>query len=183
MRWSRFFVVSLAMLALPMSAYAAQTADIQVTVTIRYLSVSVSPASYAFGIVDAGSYTIANSAIVVENDGNDTEDFRLQVTGNTGPWTVLELAGAPGNEEYKLMGLFNANQPIAGNYTDNADAIYSSGTKDCGSTYFSGTQDGDDVAALGTVNLWLRFGAPGTTAVRTMQTITVQVTACKADTF
>ena len=183
MRWSRFFVVSLVMLALPMSVYAAQTADITLTVTIRYISVSVSPNSYNFGMVDQGTYTIANSAIEVENDGNDTEDFRLQVTTSPGVWTIVEAAGDPANEQYKLMALFNTNQPIAGNYADNADVVESSGTKDCGSTYFSGTETGDDVAASGTVNLWLRFGAPGTTAVRTMQTITVQVTACKADTF
>ena len=187
MRWVKLILMGLILLMLPMGLYAAQTANITVTVTVRYISVAVSPNTYDFGFVDPGTYTTATSKIDVTNDGNDAEDFKLQITSSPS-WTVEETSADPGNEEYKLLGLFNSSAP-GDIYVGDApaegtdDIIFESSQKNCNTTNFAGDQNGDNVPSGATRNLWFRFGAPSSTAVTTQQSIVVTVSAYKSTEF
>jgi len=189
MRFLKSLIFGLLILGVPFSLYAAQTANITVTVTVRYISVAVSPNSYDFGFVDAGTYTVSSSSITVTNDGNDTEDFKLQITTSPTAWTVVETDADPGNEEYKLLGLFNSSQPTSADITGDAvgegtdDIIFESAQKNCDTTNFAGDQDGDDVPASGSINLWFEFGAPSSTTETGQQSIVVTVSAYKSTEF
>ncbi|MCM8773443.1 MAG: hypothetical protein NC820_01735 [Candidatus Omnitrophica bacterium] len=188
MRWVRFIFLGMVLVVLPLSLYAAQTATITVTVTVRYISVAVSPNTYDFGFVDPATYTTATSDIDVTNDGNDTEDFKLQITTGPAAWTVEETSANPGAEEYKLLALFNSVAP-GDIYVGDApaegtdDIIFESAQKNCDATNFSGDQDGDNVPSSGTINLWFRFGAPSSTTATNQQSIVVTVSAYKSTEF
>ena len=189
MRSLKLLTIFALLIGLPISLFAAQTADITITVTVRYISVAVSPNTYDFGFVDPGTYTVASSAITVTNDGNDTEDFKLQITTSPSAWTVEETDADPGSEEYKLLALFNSSQPTSSDITGDVsgegtdDIVFESAQKDCDSTNFAGDQDGDDVPASGSVSLWFEFGAPSSTSTTTQQSMVVTVSAYKSTEF
>ena len=159
--------------------YAAQTADITVTVTCRNLSVSVDPSSYAFGTVSEGSETVASTAITVTNNGNVNEDFEVKLAAVAG-WTALQ-AGTPGADEYILGAIFKTAAPTTGDYDDSEDMLSTSFVESSATIFAKDTdaadQKGYSVAASGTRNLWFYFFAPSSTTVGTQQSITVTVRA------
>lgn len=170
------------------NATGAATAPTNAPDVLYTLSLSLSSANYNFGIVDPGTYTTASSSIDITNDGEVAEDFKMQITSKPAAWTTLETAANPGNEEYKLLGLFNSVAP--GNVyvgdapaEGTADIIFESVQKDCDATNFAGDETGDDVAVSGTVHFWFRIGTPATTAQTTPQSIIVTVEAFDSSEF
>lgn len=165
-------VTILVIFTLAIPAYAANPANINVTVTIQNLSVAAS-GPIAFGTVTAGSVTVSTDSSLVTNDGNSAETFSLNLSNPAG-WTAVQAA--PGVDEYALSAQFNSSQPLAGSfaYADHAlstSSVASSGTK------FAGDQTGLSVAAAADRYLWLKFEAPSSSTVFTQQTIVVTITA------
>jgi len=156
-------------------ALAASTSNISATVTVQNISVSTT-GPIAFGVVAAGSATVASDSSVVTNDGNVAETFSLNVTSPSG-WTAVQAA--PGSEEYCLSGMLNAAKPASGDFSYANDALSVTATS-CSVSKFAGDQTGVSVAASGTRNLWFKFQAPSATTATTQKTITVTVTAAAA---
>lgn len=167
-----------AILALNATAYAAETADISVTVTIQNLSISLSSNTWALGTVAAASTVQMTEAedITVTNDGNVDEDFTLMLTDPTA-WTAGASAGA---DVYVLSALFcgAADAPASGDFNAE-DVLTTSAQTSTGAIfgYAGGTADGVAVTAGSGVDLWLEFDAPTSSSDFTEQTITVTVGA------
>jgi len=162
---------------------AASTADITVTVTCRKLSVGVTPSSYAFGLVDVISETVATTSIGVSNDGNVSEDFKLKLTDPVG-WTALQ-AGTPGTDQYILGAIFMTAAPVAADYIDSEDML-STDYAEASTTVFAKNtvepegEKGYSVLASEARKLWFYFYAPALTTVGTEQSITVTVEATQS---
>ncbi|MBD3246339.1 MAG: hypothetical protein GF333_04945 [Candidatus Omnitrophica bacterium] len=170
------------------AATGAPTTPVNAPDVLQTLSLSVNTGTYAFGIVDPGTYTTAASPIEITNDGDGTEDFKLQITNAAADWTTLETAADPGVDEYKLLALLNSSAPgdifIGDDPAEGtSDIIFESTQKNCDASNFSGDQTGDDVPTSGTRDLWFRFGAPSTTAVTAQQVIVVTIQAFGAGEF
>ncbi len=157
---------------------AANPAFINVTVTIQNLSVSAT-GPIAFGTVTAGSVTVStDSSQVVNDSGNVTETYSLNLTDDPGGWTAVQAA--PAAEEYCLSAQFNSSRPDTGafNYTDHALSTTSTA---CSATKFAGVdQTGLSVPVSEARYLWFKFEAPTSTTVTTQQTIVVTITASAA---
>jgi hypothetical protein len=172
------FCLAVAVPALTAPAYAADTADITVTVTIQNLSLSLSSNTWAIGTIAAGStaqMTEAND-ITVSNDGNVDEDFTLKLT-NPSAWTAAAAAGA---DVYALSGLFCAGGDAPGGGDFGADDVLTTTTQTSTAAVFGyagGSDDGVSVGAGSSVDLWLEFAAPTSSTDFTEQTITVTVGA------
>ena len=181
-RFLVLMVAGLLWLSMADTGYAAQTADITVTVTCRMLSVSVSPSSYAFGTVNEGSDTVSTSSITVTNNGNAAETYQIKLTAVSG-WTAVQT-GTPGADEYMLSAIFHTTgtPPIVGDFADNDALSTSYGT--CSATVFAQDdtppETGASVSATDTRNLWFKFYAPSSTTVGTEQSITVTINATAA---
>ena len=170
--------------------FAAQTEDVTVTVTVRYISLQIVGAStYDFGVVGEGQSAVATSSIQVQNDGNDTEDFSLQITGVPAVWTVEETAAAPGADEFKVYALFDDNGQVpdgdgldATDY-DEEDLVLQSSSRNPSNPgpvnfYFdSGDESGDEIPTTESRYLWFMFTAPNPSSDYTQQSITVTVSA------
>ena len=172
-------VAGLFWLSMADTVYAAQTADITVTVTCRMLSVGVSPGSYAFGAVNEGSDTVASSAITVTNNGNVAETYQVKLTAVAG-WTAVQT-GTPGANQYMLSAVFHTTgtPPIAGDFADN-DALSTSYATSSDTAFAQDDtppETGAGVAATNTRSLWFKFYAPSSTTVGTEQSITVTINA------
>lgn len=161
-----------------MRAEAAETGDIAVTVTAEKLDIALSAATWAIGTVKTSTTKQMSEAddITVTNNGNTTIDLSLKLTNPAG-WTAGSAAGA---NTYVLGGLFvaGADAPTAAGFT--ADDVITTTAVTASATQFGAagmTADGDDIAAAGTVDLWLQFKSPTSTTVTTQQSITVTVGA------
>lgn len=164
--------VALALVAVT-PAYAANPANISVTVTIQNLSVQAT-GPIAFGTVVAGSEHVSTSASTVTNDGNVTETYSLSLT-DPATWTAVQAAPSAA-EEYALLAKFNSTAPAANTFTYGDHALSTTPTAASG-TEFAGDETGASVAISGARSLWFRFNAPTSTAVTSQQTITVTITA------
>jgi hypothetical protein len=160
------------------SAYAAETADISVTVTIQNLSLALSSNTWAIGTVTAGSITQMTEAedITVTNDGNVNEDFTLMLT-NPAAWTAGATAGA---DAYVLSGIMcgAADAPAGGDF--GGDDVMTTTTQTATAAIFGyagGSADGVGVTPGSSVDLWIEFSAPTSSTNFTEQTITVTVGA------
>ena len=160
-------------------AFAAQTADITVTVTVRKLSVSVGSATFAFGSVNESSQTVASAAVAVTSDGNVTEDFELKLTNPIG-WTAVQ-SGTPNTDQYLLGSIFRTASPAAGDFTDSQDTLsttfVTSSTTVFAKDADANSQKGFSVATSGARNLWFLFFAPSYSTIGTQQSIVVTVRA------
>jgi hypothetical protein len=154
------------------ATFAANPANISVTVTIQNLSVTAT-GPIAFGTVLASSVTVSSDSSHVVNDGNVTETYSLDLT-NPGGWTAVQAA--PGAEEYCLSAQFNGTQPTGGSFSY-ANHALSTTTTASSATKFAGDQTGLSVPASEARYLWFKFEAPSSTTVTTEQTITVTITA------
>ena len=159
--------------------YGATTADITVTVKIQNISVAVSPGSYDFGTMTAGSNEVAASSITVTNDGNITEKFQLSIPSEpNGTWTSV-TAGAPGDEEYRMSGIFSDSGAGAFGAEDSFSVTTArvATVDDLAVTGDDAGLKGYSVAESTARGLWLKFEAPTSTVITAEQTITVRVTA------
>lgn len=166
-------VLTLAVL-LGSAAYAANSATINVTVTIQNLSVSAS-GPIAFGVVVASSTTVSTDSSHVVNDGNVAETYDIKLTDPAG-WTAVSTA--PGAEEYRLSAQFNSDAPTALSFDGNHDLSTSDQTSSA--SIFAGDQTGLAVPSTEARYLWFKFEAPTSTIVTAEQTVVVTVTASAA---
>ena len=123
------WLTAIVVLTLASGVEAINPATINVTVTIQNLSVSAT-GPIAFGMVIASSATVTSDSSHVINDGNVTETYSIDLT-DPGGWTAVQAA--PGAEEYVLSVMFNATEPVVGDYAyaDHAlttSSVASSGT-------------------------------------------------------
>ena len=115
-----------ALVALGGPVLAGTTANITITVTVEFLSVSANPTTVALGTVAAGTTTIG-SKVDITNDGNAAENIGLTITNqdSQGAWTSEQAAGA---NQYVLYGIIVTDggaAPIVANcQTD--DVLYTS---------------------------------------------------------
>jgi len=182
----RIIFVTVVGLLLPVFCFGAQTADVTVTVTVRVISLTVvGSSSYDFGLVPEGSSVVASNSIEVQNDGNDTEDFSLQITSYpSGVWSVKETSGDPGADEFKLYALYDSNGQVpdgdtldASDYDEN-DLILASSARNATDGYFdSGDESADEVPSGQSRHLWFMFKSPNPSSDYTQQSITVTVSA------
>jgi len=156
--------------------HAATEQDVTLTVTIRELGVSVDPATYAFGVVNAGSTTVSTSALVVTNEGNAAEDIgiRIKDEDDQDEWT----AGTAADENVYVLSTRLAE--TAGTFVA-ADRLTTT-VQWCDGTIFGG--GGNDMAASATVNQWFQFAAPTSVTgdhATDQHTITVEVSCRSAE--
>ncbi len=88
-------VTSVALLVGPV--WAATSGTINVTVTTKLISLSVSPTSYDYGTLDLSDTTETSINFDVENTGNVDEDFDIKGADTT----AWPLSGAPGADLYQ----------------------------------------------------------------------------------
>ena len=162
---------------------AAISDTINVTVTVRVVSVSVSSATWAIpGPVTPSSVNIS-SAITVVNDGNVQEDYSLNL--QEGSTWATSANGSAGADQFAMLALFTntavgsiADGDFAAN--DNiADGAPVAATADV----FAITANADAVKGFNVTTgapnrtLHLNFRAPTSNTVSAEQSITVTVTA------
>jgi hypothetical protein len=155
-------------------AQAASTDTITLSVTpgnITYGVVISSPyvGGYNFATVNLGQTTVSTLAIVVTATGaNVSEFFGLAISNTSGGWAP---AAAPGTDQFRMMGWFNATQ-VSSTTFNTADALTNSVVAASGKY-----NESAKTAPGGSANLWLRLDMPtalntGTTVGQTM-TLTV----------
>lgn len=156
------------------ASFAVTEQDVTLTVTIRSLGVSVTPATYAFGVMNLNETKVSDTALVVKNEGNAAEDIGISVKDedDKDEWTVAAAAGA---NVYALGSRLatNAGTFVAG------DALTTT-VQWCDGTKFAG--GGNDMVGQATVNQWFQLQAPtGVTGANAnaQHTITVEV-SCRA---
>ena len=151
-------------LALCGLAGAATTDSVNITVTVRYLSLTVAEDTIPLGTVMAGSDTV--SAVVnVANDGNMAQDFGLRISATTpaADWTAGATKGDSGENKFALLARFVADgaaAPAAGDFAAAApDVVPVQGApKWCDGAVFGA--GGSNVAAAGQLDLYFLFQAP-----------------------
>lgn len=150
-------------LALGAPALAASTGNVTVTVTVEYLSISVSSDPVAFGMValDSKTATAVGNKVVVTNDGDLAENFSIHVSAGTTATWILGTTGKDDVAENKftLCGRFVASAgaaPAEGDYVD-GDVLVKTATW-CDGTLFGGK--GHEVAATAACDLYFRLHAP-----------------------
>jgi len=178
-------VAGLLWLSMADIVYAAQTADITVTVTCRSLGVTITgdPVTWALGFVEVDSEVVKSAAIVVTNSGNASETYQLMLTDPTN-WAAVQTDAALAAEKYQLGAIFQTTAtgaPVAADYVDSFDFV-STGYVSCTTVATTGvfaktTGDGVNVAASGARDLWLYFHAPPSTAETGSKSIIVTVKA------
>lgn len=78
--------------------WAATSGTIDVTVTPKLISLSVSPTSYDYGVLGLSETAETTITFAVENTGNVDEDFDIKGS-NTADWTLSATVGA--SEAYR----------------------------------------------------------------------------------
>jgi len=165
-------------------ASAATTGDINVTVTVDVVSVSVASTTWAVGSVAPATISIS-SAIGVTNDGNRQEDYSLSLTYTPG-WTISTDQTAASNE-FVMLGLFTTTPAASladGSFGEGGtgDDVVVTGATSASATAYARTAEGTtakgfDVAASGIRSLFLNFRAPTANTISAQQSMTVTVTA------
>jgi hypothetical protein len=175
----------------PDTTNAPQILVVTLTVNAPALSISVSPTSWAVGIVATGTNRIStpDSKISVTNDGNVTETFTLQISSqdNQSPptnWTASASSAGAGDKVYVLSGIFCAqtDAPVAGSFNQTIyNDVLTTNEVDATSNMFAyaeGTTNGVAVPETVGRSLWLRFDSPTAGAGGIEHQITIQV-GCK----
>ncbi|MBU1152665.1 hypothetical protein KKB84_01650 [bacterium] len=164
----------------------AETADIEVNVTLQTISVSVtSNGTWNMGMVGVGSTTTMtnNQKITILNDGNGSQTYTLQVTNTGGPWTASSTE-SNGQDKFVLSGVFSATADtgvVGANFNTgtNDDVIKSTDPKTATTENYAAetnaTANGVSVSAGEARALWLQFKAPSSSTVNTQQTIAVTI--------
>jgi hypothetical protein len=154
-KWS--LIIVLCLIVLTSQLQAADTAQISVSVTLESISVSVSPTSWAIGMVAAESVK-ESGTYTVTNNGNVAENISI-VCIDSGEWNIADSIGI---NQFKMAAQGGAL-----------------GTSGYTSIRTSQTLK-SNLAASGTVtDLKLQFTAPQAGSETTEQTIPVTLTATK----
>jgi hypothetical protein len=85
--------------------FAADTGNVQVTVTAKSVSVTVTDGTVAFGSVDLGTSTSTVGGAdtqVVANAGNITEDINIKCSDATGGTVNWILSAATGSNQFAM---------------------------------------------------------------------------------
>lgn len=160
----------------------AQEANITITVQILSLGVSVTPDTWGIGVVPAGS-TQDSGAFSVTNTGNVTEDFQLN-TADSANWD--NDAGPDGDNdniaeenEFVLRGIFDTDVLPHQFQTEDrlTNTAQTAETAAPDNRFTDGDEDGQDVAAGSSVNLFLQLDVPTAGSDTSQQNITVTITA------
>ena len=184
------------------SAWALTSENIVLTVTIQVLSVDVEDAAVAadwgLGMVVAStsceSWQAAPAAYVaapaswqdgveVENDGNGAETFGLVVACTGGVAWTNDTAGNDDNVADADQFVYRAVFDTVGAHTLGADDKVSGAMQKAedttGNRFTDSDADGESVAALGTVDLFVQFDLPSssTESPPTEKTLTLTISA------
>jgi len=153
------------------------------------LSITIEPSVRPFGEVPANQSDVLSDGFTVTNTGNVTQKYQLRLTGVPTGWTAKNVAGAPGWEEVKILGLFTTQSPLSASHFDDnppntgdGDIVRSTSNDTATSTNFAISTEGAgvkgyDVTVSGIRYLWFRFDAPSGTSIKNEQFLTVTVTA------
>ena len=154
---------------------AADKQDVTLTVTIRQLGVTVTPANYDFGILSLNETKISETALVVTNTGNDNEDMgvRIKDEDDQDEWTA---ANAAAEDVYVLSTRLAAT---AGAFVPGDILAFQPEPIWCDGIKFGG--GGKDMAKDATVNQWFQLTTPtDETNPGDAHAITVEVSCRKA---
>ncbi|MBA7528088.1 hypothetical protein ES705_20271 [subsurface metagenome] len=153
------------------------------------LSITIEPSVRPFGEVPANQSDVLSDEFTVENTGNITQKYQLRLTGVPTGWTAKNVAGAPGWNEVKILGLFTTQSPPnTTHFNDNppntgdGDIVRTTNDDEATSTNFAISGEGAEVKGYnvtvgGIRYLWFRFDAPSGTSITNEQFLTVTVTA------
>src|ERR1041384_3223323 len=85
---------------------------------------SVNANGYEFGTVNLGATTASTAAIVVKSSGSAAEFFAIKVyDSGSNAWTALNADGTPGHDQLELLGRFQADQPLDGDFSVTDDLV------------------------------------------------------------
>src|SRR5437764_348423 len=123
-------------------------------ITFSVQITSVNPSGYQFGTVNLGATTISTAAIVLNNSGggNVSEYFGMKV-GNSAPDGWTPQAGAPGTDQFRLIGELNATQPASASFVV-GDAVTGAFPGAAATLY---GQASTKTTLAGSKNLWVRL--------------------------
>ena len=147
---------------------AGTTADISITVTVKFVSVAVtsgSPVDFP-SPVDPNSETVSATEVVITNDGNVTENYSLQLTA-TGDYTVGTTDGDNSTADtFVLQALFTNNggtDPVATDFATTGDDVVDTSALAASATNYAWAGSGATGAGVtaGTlVDLFFMYSAP-----------------------
>jgi hypothetical protein len=142
------------------------------------LSITITSATwYDFGMLQKATTTVAATPFVVQNSGNVSETYSLNVTNPAG-WTTVP--GAPGIDQYRMDALFTGAAPASVNFAAD-DAIGNASQASTASTFAIPADalgvKGVTVPVSASRQLWLQFAAPLDTVVTIKQRIVVTISA------
>jgi hypothetical protein len=143
---------------------AANPANILVRVTpVGTRDITLSTGTLDLGSVAIGGSTVSVSGVGIENSGNISQSYRLNIDTAGGTGTTWTPAAAAGADQFALFALFNGGtQPVPGAF--GAEDIVLAGTTDSTATVYSnGVESGLNVspaAASDDRTLWLRMDMP-----------------------
>jgi len=174
----KILVIYALILGLGVLSYAASSANVTVKFTVTNLSISVNPNQIIVGTISAGQSSVSSSSITVINDGNTNATFQLSCTTFTTPSNFQLVSVAPSaNNEFRVLGIFNSNtQPSSGEFNTTDDVLGLTPVS-ASVTKFSGSEQGDNVAAGSSRGLWLRIDAPTGNPPSAEQSFTVTINA------
>jgi hypothetical protein len=156
-----------------------------------FLSVYVvDPSTYDFGWQTAGASTVAVNGVLVRNNGNANETYKLRVTTGT-LWpaqTVWMSSTTAATNRFVLYSMFNSTRPASTDFGDKeGDDIVTPYDIFCDATNFSmGNVSGNNVPPLMTQvllcdnTMWFKFKMPLLTSTTNAQTIPIVITATES---
>ncbi len=165
--------------------YSANDVTTTVSVTVQYLSVSIS-GTPAFGTVSPGdTYKLADTSATITNDGNCVAKWSLKTANSSGGWIPTVTGAAPAsNTEFRLRAVFKSTAAVTGDFENSYDYLDTgyreSGTTDASPFFEYAAYGGQSVAVDANRAVWFSFCAPttgGGNPSGTAQTITVYVQA------
>lgn len=122
-----------------------------------------SPAEIDFGSVAIGGSTVAVTGIDVENSGNISQSYQLNLDLLGGTGTAWTAGAAAGTDQFALFAVFNgATQPLPAAFGAE-DNVLTGAANSTATVYSNGVETGvnvSPVAASDNRTLWLRMDMP-----------------------
>ncbi len=145
------------------------------------ISVSISTDTINLGVVEPDSYALTVSSVVVTNNGNIKQKFKLKIVSEPNATWESVTATSPGAEQYRYSGIFCSTQPVTSDFLSE-DSFSVSTERTSSSAALARDSDPDDqkgfnVPVDSTRNLWFKFEAPTSTDISTTQAIPLTITA------
>jgi hypothetical protein len=149
------------------------------------LGVSISTDTINLGVVEPGSYALTVSSVVITNNGNIKQKFKLKIVSEpNASWTSV-TADPPGAEQYRYSGIFRSTQPATSDFLPEDSFSVStertSSSADLARDADPDEQKGFNVSPDNTRNLWFKFEAPTSTDITTTQAIPLRIIALPDD--